>query len=42
MRVLVVMEDIASRRKNKTGIRYVDVEVSTACHSFSKELGALP
>lgn len=35
-------EDIASGRNNKTGIRYVGVEVSTARHSFSKEPGALP
>lgn len=36
VRVLVVKEDISGKRKNRAGVRYVDVAVS------SKEFGALP
>ena len=36
--VPVVKEDTTSRRKNKMETRYVDVEVSTQYHSFSKEV----
>lgn len=38
VRVPVVKEDTTSRRKNKMETRYVDVEVSTQYHSFSKEV----
>lgn len=42
MRVPVMKEDISSRRKNKTGAKYLAVEVSMARHSSSKEPGAPP
>lgn len=42
MKVPVAREDIARRRENQTGTKYVDVEVSMACHSVSKESGAWP